>query len=265
MTVNDIMNRYPLTVQPADLVWLATQKMAWAGVRHIPVVRDGRLVGLVSERDLAVHHARVNAGDDTRIEAIMRPHPQTAAPDDSITEVTARMAANKISCLPVVDKGALVGIITTTDILSSQVRAAMSGAPPRGKKVEEVMSREVELVHADDRLLDAAGRMQSRVIRHLPVVDGAGAVVGVLSDRDVRAAVGNPSGAIYAEDAPRLDALRVADAMSRPPVTTTPDRLCSEVARDFVNLRVSAVPVTEESGALVGMLSYVDLLRGLTS
>jgi CBS domain-containing protein len=265
MTVNDIMNRYPITVQPDDLVWLATRKMAWAGVRHIPVLRDRKLVGLVSERDLAVHHAHGSERDDTRIEALMQPHPQTAAPEDSITEVTARMAANKISCLPVVDKGALVGVITTTDILSSQVRAALTGSPPRGKKVEDVMSREVEVVHPDDRLLDAAGRMQSRAVRHLPVVDGTGAVVGVLSDRDVRAAVGDTAGTLHAADAPRLDALRVEDAMSRPAVTTTPDRLCSEVARDFVNLRVSAVPVTTESGALVGMLSYVDLLRGLTS
>jgi CBS domain-containing protein len=265
MTVNDIMNRYPMTVQPEDMAWLASQKMAWGGVRHIPVIREGRLVGLVSERDLAVHHAQVSGGDGIRIEAIMRAHPQTAAPEDSITEVTARMAANKISCLPVVDKGALVGIITTTDILNSQVRAALDGAPPRGKKVEDVMTREIEAVHPDDRLLDAAGRMQSRAIRHLPVIDGTGVVVGVLSDRDVRAAVGDPSRPLYAADAPHLDVLRVSDAMSRPAVTTTPDRLCSEVARDFVNLRVSAVPVTEESGALVGMLSYVDLLRGLSS
>lgn len=267
MLVKDMMNRYPMTVQPDDLVWLATQKMTWAGVRHLPVIRDGALVGLVSERDLAVHHAQVEHGENARIESIMRPHPQTASPEDSITEVTGRMASSKISCLPVVDKGALVGIITATDILSSQVRTALSAAPPRGQRVEDVMSRDVEAVHPDDHLLDAAGRMQNRSIRHLPVIDGEGKVVGVLSDSDVRMAIGDPMRAFDetrgAAGSTRLDALRVEDAMSRPPVTTTPDRLCSEVARDFVGMRASAVPVVDDSGALVGMLSYIDLLRGL--
>jgi CBS domain-containing protein len=273
MLVKDMMNHYPMTVQPDDLVWLATQKMAWAGVRHLPVLRDGALVGLVSERDLAVHHARLedreNRGDDTQIESIMHPHPQTASPEDSITEVAGRMATSKISCLPVVDKGALVGIITTTDILSSQVQAALSAAPPRGKRVEDVMSRDVEVAHPDDHLLDAAGRMQNRTIRHLPVINGEGTVVGLLSDRDVRTAIGDPMRAFDdakgAAGSTRLDALRVEDAMSRPPVTTTPDRLCSEVARDFVGMRASAVPVVDDSGTLVGMLSYIDLLRGLAS
>ena len=79
-----------------------------------------------------------------------------------------------------------------------------------------LMTRAPTTAAADDHLLDAAARMAERNVRHLPIVDGDRHVVGILSDRDVRTAVGNSSRPLHPDDARvRMDALRVADAMTR--------------------------------------------------
>lgn len=270
MRARDIMMRYPKTLRPDDPLELAAQIMAWAGIRHLPVVHGDRLIGLLTEQELVVHQARQpDTWKTDTVANIMRTQVQTAHPDDGLTEMTARMAEHKIGCLPVIELGKLAGIVTTTDILRHQVRISMSAVsaetePAGGRTVRDVMTPNPEAVHPDDHLLDAAGRMQMRRIRHLPVVDGELRVIGMLSDRDIRAAIGDPTLAQRDDGSPGLELMRVSDAMSTPPVTTTPDRSCSQVARELATLSASAVPVTDEAGKLLGMLSYVDVLRGLT-
>jgi len=52
--------------------------------------------------------------------------PQTAAPEDSLTEVAGRLALAKIGAMPVVELGNLIGLVTTTDVLEAEVREAMA-------------------------------------------------------------------------------------------------------------------------------------------
>lgn len=266
MKARDIMSRYPEVLSPGDAVGRAMELMAWAQVRHLPVVEDGVLVGLVSERDLVVH--RVRRGDaarDDRVGMIMQERPQTASPDDSVTELTARMAGDKLDCLPVVELGRVVGIVTVTDVLRTEVADAMAPRAPElpGLVVGDVMSTAVETAHPDDHLVDAAARMQQRRFRHLPVIDGAGRVIGMLSDTDVRAAFGDPTQTMR-HPSVQAEELRVQDAMTTPPITTEADRPLAQVAREFVTLSASAVSVVDAAGTLIGILSYVDVLRGLT-
>jgi acetoin utilization protein AcuB len=151
-----------------------------------------------------------------------------------------------------------------TDILGAQVKNALQPLPAHGATVGDVMTKEVEVINVDDSLVYATERMKAKRIRHLPVLDDEGDLVGVLSDRDICAAFGDPVRALQAKpDEPGAASIRVEEAMSRPVMTTTPDRLCSQVARDFVAISASAFPVIDETGTLVGMLSYIDVLRGL--
>ncbi len=263
MKTSDVMKRFPITLSPDDPVWLASHHMLWAKVRNLPVVANDRLIGLVTELDLAVHRARAGGHQGERVERIMRTSPQTCGPDDSLTEISERMAHDKIGCLPVLDKGALVGVVTTTDLLRAQVRSAMEPTQSGGPTVADAMVRNPATCHSDDRLLDAALKMKSLNVRHLPVVDAAGAALGMLSDRDIRTAIGDPTQ--VAARATAIDRLRVKDAMSAPAITVEPGRSCADVARDFIHLRASAVPVTDERGVVIGILSYIDLLRVLAA
>jgi acetoin utilization protein AcuB len=267
MKVKDIMKRGPLTIREDDVLSMAQSLMTWAGIRHLPVLRQGKLTGILSDRDLLSYRVR-SAGEldwrRARVRAAMHPTPQTAHPDDSLTEVAGRMATAKIGALPVVDKGDLVGIITTIDVLAGEVREAMAPHRPGSPAVGDAMTVAPVAAHPGDSLLDAAAIMAERGVRHLPVTDQDGVVVGMLSDHDLRAVVGDPVEFMRAREG-RVDAgrLRVSDAMSHPAVTASPDVPVAQLAYAFADGALAALPVVDDKGVLIGVLSYVDVLRSL--
>ena len=127
--------------------------------------------------------------------------------------------------------------------------------------VRDLMNTEVKTVSPDDTLLEAIGRMVRNSIRHLPVVEG-GAVVGVLSDRNVRTVLIDGTGP--EERRAYLARTTVRERASTPVSTAGPDDLVSEVARRFVEDRIGCLPVVDEDGTLVGILTQTDLLDWLS-
>jgi CBS domain-containing protein len=113
---------------------------------------------------------------------IMRADVKTADAEDTFADVAKVMRANGISSVVVLDKsGALAGILTERDI----VTLVAAGGDPHSVKVELGMTRRnLETVGPKEDIGEAADRMVSLNIRHLPVVDG-GKVVGIVSIRDL--------------------------------------------------------------------------------
>lgn len=101
--------------------------------------------------------------------------------------------------------------------------------------------------------------MQRLGLRHLPVVDEAGRLVGILSDRDLRGPmVGSESGDVAPTPSTLISTLMTVDV-----VTASPDDELGVVARRIIERRISAVPIVDASGLLRGIISYVDVLRRL--
>ncbi len=104
--VREIMMGSPVTLKPDDTLDLANDIISLGRIRHIPVVENGKLTGMISARDL------MGAAS-----SIMKKRVVTVEPDTPITNAARLMADKKIGCLPVVESGALVGLVTTTDVL----------------------------------------------------------------------------------------------------------------------------------------------------
>jgi acetoin utilization protein AcuB len=119
--------------------------------------------------------------------------------------------------------------------------------------VQDIMQRSVVSVRPDTRLAEVARLLQSRGIRHLPVLD-RDALVGIISDRDLKTAMGS---APAAPDA-ALDRL-AGDIMTRKVMTTAPMFPVEEAARVMVTEKISALPVTE-ADRMVGLVTETDLL-----
>lgn len=267
MKLRDIMRPGPFTVQETDSLGNAQRAMARARVRHLPVMGDGKLVGMLSERDILSARAH-SQGDElwwrVPVWRAMQSPVQTAGPDDSLTEVAGRMAASKIGALAVVERGKLLGIATVTDVLAGEVRSAMSPTPLSSATAADAMTPYPVTVRPDMLLVDAAALMIDRHVRHLPVVDSTSTIVGMLSERDVRTAIGDP--VFYVESRSRSPAQhRVQDVMTRPAVVVAFDRPLVELARHFADERLGALPIVDKFGALIGIVSYVDALRVLAA
>jgi CBS domain-containing protein len=264
MKIRQIMTTDVMTVAPDDGLTEAANVFLWTGIRHLPVVMQGRVVGVLTQRDLAsfqAHHPEDN-WKAALVDRAMHSPVETAGPDDSVTEAAARMREHRLGCLPITRYGKLVGVVTTSDILAAHVEEAMHNHNHDGQTVKQAMTPKPQFVHPDDSLLDAAARMQQNGVRHLPVVDGDMVVLGMLSDRDIRTAIGDPTRALKRERG--LSEFRVSQAMNHDVQTVSPSDSCAEVAMTFAATRADAAPVVNDQNQLVGILSYVDLLRALS-
>ena len=120
-TVGQFMSTDLFTVRPNDLVDLAASVMDWRHIRHVPVEDEGgRLVGVVSHRDLLRLLVRGRAGGDAEpltVSEIMKPQPVSVGPDTPTLEAVRIMRSRRVGCLPVVENGTLVGIVTAQDFL----------------------------------------------------------------------------------------------------------------------------------------------------
>jgi CBS domain-containing protein len=126
-TVKEIMMGSPVTLSPEDTLDLVNDIISLGRIRHIPVLDDGRLVGVITERDLMAQAVTAIFGlkqksksallKTYRIQDFMKKKVVTVRPDTPIKDAARLMAEKKIGCVPVLTDGSLVGLVTTTDIL----------------------------------------------------------------------------------------------------------------------------------------------------
>ena len=114
MQMLHVMTRHPETVGPSDVLSKAKEMMDVGGFRRLPVVHEGRVVGIVTERDVREHGGYL---ESTKVDAVMKAPVVTVDSKTSVEEAARLMLANKIGGIPVVDAGKLVGIVTTSDLL----------------------------------------------------------------------------------------------------------------------------------------------------
>ena len=114
MKVAERMTPNPSHVRLADTLATVRTIMQAEGFKHLPVVETKRVLGVITDRDVRQHAAHL---DEIVVETAMTADPVTVSPDTSIEEAASVMLVKRIGCLPVVQNGDLVGIITATDLL----------------------------------------------------------------------------------------------------------------------------------------------------
>ncbi|MDH4286432.1 MAG: CBS domain-containing protein [Gallionella sp.] len=163
MRVEELMTSKVFTVEQDDLIDRVFFLIHYERVRHLPVVEKGKVVGIVSDRDLykalgpksnssAIESA---AGTNTaelhvvpkKVRHIMRRGVITVKPDTAAADAATIMADSRIGALPVVDKtNKLVGILSSTDILRvfSKIDKASDNKEKKSKPAEDKKSKPVE-------------------------------------------------------------------------------------------------------------------------
>ncbi|MCA9255319.1 MAG: CBS domain-containing protein [Phycisphaerales bacterium] len=265
-----------VTIGPDDSIDEAIALLDANHFRHLPVVDKGRILGMVSDRDLlravgmipseqrTASHAGPARVGATRISQVMSAPVTTIAADAPADQGASLMLEKNIRALPLVYRDRLAGIVTQTDFLKCYLDdrkiAKLEGW--RFRKVGDHMTSPVVTLGPNDTFRHAARVMQTNKFRHVPIVED-GRLVGIVSDRDMRRFLGG----FEVENEDDIDDLRthrpeisMTDVMTRQPKTTHVREALAEVADIMVSQRFGALPVMDED-RIVGIITEADLLR----
>lgn len=124
MRIQDVMSRTVVSV-PQDMeVATARERLKMEEIDHLVVADGDRVVGIVAGRDVV----RVN--DHKTVADVMSRDVVTVAPDATLRRAAGVMRGRSVGCLPVLDDGHLVGIVTTSDLLTALAKGEVHAAPP---------------------------------------------------------------------------------------------------------------------------------------
>ena len=262
MTIREIMKRGPWTIQDTDTLGNAQQAMTHHRIRHLPVLSDGELVGMLSERDLLAARAHSDPDDHwwkLPVRLAMKPA-ETIDASDSIDVVATRMGNAKVGALAVVEGGKLAGVVSVIDILLAHTVSQRIAAPPR--TAAEAMTAHPPTLRPEQPLLAAVRVMCTQHVHELPVVDDAGHVIGMITEADVRRRIGDPETYLTSRSPTVYD---VQDVMDTGITPVRSDSTVAELAHYFADARIDALPVVDDRGTLLGVVSYLDALNALAS
>jgi CBS domain-containing protein len=116
MQVTNWMTPNPVCVGPRESLAKAGALMAAGGFRQLPVVDNGNLIGIVTDRDLRHHTGYL---ESTLVDVAMTSCPLVISPSDSVEVAAKLMIQHKIGAVPVVEQGRTVGIVSTSDLLKA--------------------------------------------------------------------------------------------------------------------------------------------------
>ena len=144
--VRQYMTTEPQTLNVSQSLLEAVLLLRQSSLKHIPIVEDGHLVGILTDRDVELaapyrltplteeEYNRVF--ESTPVGKVMTKNPLSISPDAPLQEAVDLLNEKRLGCLPVMEEGKLVGIITVTDMLRvlQDFNAAMSPAPGTPQK-----------------------------------------------------------------------------------------------------------------------------------
>jgi acetoin utilization protein AcuB len=247
--IADYMTPSPQTIEHDQPVESAQERMRALRVRHLPVTRDGEIVGLVSQRDLGLA-ARLRKHSTRRplVGELMRDEPYTVGPNTPLGEVASHMATEKYGSAVILDRGEIAGIFTTVDacrVLADRLAAAA--------RLGEYITAGPDTIGHHETVAMARAHMRHHALRHLPVMS-SGLLVGILSARDL--AMVSRFGLVDE------DAVEVWQVMVKDVLTAGPRAAMKRMLRKMARLAYGSI-VVQERGAVVGILTTIDVLRAL--
>ena len=264
--VRDLMTTDVFFVEEGQSISLAEEAMRALRIRHIPVVApDRRLLGIVTHRDLLA--AKVSAfaplSDDEKssfelrfpVSSIMQRNVWSVGPETAVVNAAKLLRDHRFGCLPVVEEGKLVGIVSEADFLDLLTDSLDASASNSVLTVASAMSAPPYVLRETHTVGKARELMDQLDVRHLPVVNADDEPIGMISDRDVRVAeavMGGPNAA---------SEITIALVGTEEPYVVRRSDELGPVMLDMSARRMSSAMVVDPNGRIVGIITTTDACR----
>lgn len=260
VTVRTLMHRAPLPLQELGTLTFDELLKRFRRYLSLPVVdAENRLRGVVTRTEVLARGAR---NGTVSVVTLMR-ETSPLHLDSTVEEAARALTRECVHALPVVDSGGrLIGMVDDDAVLAALIGGGPLRRPSATPVVDEVMTRVPIVVHPELRLDRAAAAMSQAGVRHLPVVDADGHLVGMLSDRDLRQTLGTDTHEWFRAAVDSLSET-VENVMSPDPIALPSGTWLEAALEVFADEGVGAIPIIDESERVIGMLSYVDVLSWL--
>ena len=275
MIASDVMTQPVFVVTPQDTVAHARNLMLKHKISRLPIMEGTRLTGIITKKDIAYRLRQTDPVwrrrpiDRIPVHVLMVPDPVSVAPDTPIRDVAALMQSRDISGLPVVDKGALAGIVTKSDLMKSE---SVNHLPHTAK---DMMGDAVTAnrYHSLDHIIDLMRQRNDRIV----VVNDDGTLAGIITESNIAffeytdVTIGVPEKDVTVlrrqESGGRKqyryvrDVSTVAeDIMSRPVITIAPGASVSDAVALMRKHHITSVVVVEGRD-LKGIVTRDDIIR----
>jgi CBS domain-containing protein len=256
MKVEEIMSKSLICIDVNEPVRNALKLMEKKRVSRLLVKRDKKIVGIVTERDLAERlgseKERKLSDAHVHVSSCYSEKLITVEKDAEVKEVAEKMLEKGISSIVVTDKGNIVGIVTKTDL----IKILKDCKEP----LEKVMQKDVHRIEKGSRLLEARKMMIHYGIKKLLVVE-KNKLVGILAESDVAKALGLfrkvAEGKHWDE---KMRKILVEDVMSSPVITLEPKDTIEKCAKLMLENDISGIPIVENE-EIKGIVTKTDLVR----
>lgn len=257
ISVKDIVDLEFPTLGPDDTLSDSLALMRRTGYQDIPVVEDGSYVGMMRYGTIL---RKKSATPETKIKSLVSRLP-TLSEETEITKIAEYMVTNNCRQLPVISGKKVTGIVSRTAL----IRIAADMKSLKDVKVWEIMTTPVEYVRENAMLSEAVDTMRNLDIRTMPVIDSAGALVGVVGMKEVidngwkageRSVAGmskSPSTQIPVES------VAVTNVM-----TVDWEDNMENAADIMASKKISTLPVMDEDD-IVGILTEYDIIEMISA
>ncbi len=255
MKVRDVMTTKLLTVDKDRNLRDVLAIMRQNNITKIPVVDDGRLVGIVTDGRIADklgrEHNKALQTTTLHASSVMEKDFLVAHPDEPLDALLKDVGRPGVTMVPVLQGHKLVGILTKADLL----RLVKATTPLR-----ELMRKELKAVAPEERLVHARRLLMDNDIARLPVLRD-GKLQGIIAEAEIAAAFAEMKEADAHVQRVNLRELQVAPYMQKKVVTAKPDTTAAEAARLMIEHQVGGLPVVNGSGTIQGIVTRTDLLK----
>ncbi|WP_456435875.1 CBS domain-containing protein [Methanopyrus sp.] len=248
-----------ITAEPGEPLSKIFSKLERHGVKEIPIVDDGKVVGMISYYDVVDAH--VADVSNVKPETVMM-KPETITSDTLIVEAITAMLDSGLRALSVVEEdGEFVGLVTEYDIID----VARESDELAKIDAREVMSTPVITIHENDTIAKARAIMRDNGISRLPVVNDANKLRGIVTTTDIIREVIKPITRLGKMDrkGEKVPAFGhpVKNIMSSPCVRAEPDETLVDLCEKIVENGIRGMPIVNKFEEPIGVVTRRDILR----
>ena len=254
--MRDVMTDQVITVGKNDDLYHVMELMTRHNITKVPVLDDGRLVGIVTDNMIAkkLGSAKKRGIQPSGIKAssMMEKDFEIAHPDAPLADWLPKVGLAGLTMVPVVSRGKLIGVHTKANLL----HLVESTAP-----VEAVMKRNVMTIGPEERLVAARRLLLDNDVARLPVVEG-GKVIGIVHEAEIAKAFAMLLQQIpFEQQQARARKMVVRDFMRAPVLTGTLGMTVKQVAALMIEHEVGGLPILDARGVLTGYVTRTDVCR----